>query len=160
MKTAACQIWGCCVRSEGRPGGGGGCWPVNCLAECQPACLVIDVASMFSLIQPHPSSIPAPPALGLKPCQTCLLLKPSSLFLLDLYFPSLCTFSALFSSPSNSLFSPFISLWSGYLQWRWKWSVNLSSHQSPPSPEVLQSLPASQNDDWHFYLFVRNKCGG
>lgn len=28
-----------------------------------------------------------------------------------------------------------------------------------PSPEVPESLPASQNDDWHFYLFGEISVG-
>lgn len=49
-------------------------------------------------------------------------------------FPWSLHFSLL---PFDSLFSPFISLRTGYLQWRWKWSVNLSSHQSHGAQKCL-----------------------
>lgn len=60
---------------------------------------------------------------------------------------------------SNSLFSPFISLRCGYLQWHWKWSVNLSSHQSPQPRSA--SVSAGITKWWLALLLVwRNKCGG
>lgn len=70
-------------------------------------------------------------------------------------------FSLSFSLPllpslSDSLLTTFISLRLWYLQWHWKWSVNLSSHQSWRLRNA-KSLPWK----WWLALLVvwRNKCG-
>lgn len=124
----ACQIWGGFVRSEGRRGE---CWPWKFVGWVS-ACLSCNRCSVHVL--PHPS--PPTRAQHLLPwawnpvrharCSNTLHSNAGSL-----YFLTLSVHSVLFLVPSNSLFSPFISLWPGYLQWLWKWSVNLSSHQSP-----------------------------
>lgn len=55
-----------------------------------------------------------------------------------------------------SLLTTFISLRLWYLQWHWKWSVNLSSHQS----WRLRSAESLPRKWWLALLLVwRNKCG-
>lgn len=130
LENWECQIWGGSFRRRG---------------ECQSVLLVMDVASMFCLIHPHPPST-----------STCCT-RPESCTLL--YSFSLHQYCLCYSSfLSDSLFSPFITLWSSFLKWRWKWSVNLSSHQSPQPRSALVSLYHKMMTGT--LLVWRNKCGG
>lgn len=80
--------------------------------------------------------------------------------LLDLYIYSLCLCTSLlflFSPPT--LFSVHLSHYGLAISSGVENEVLISLLINLSSPEVPKSLPALQNDDWHFYLFGEISAG-
>lgn len=105
--------------------------------------------------------LPAPRAPGLKPCQTCLMLKRSSLLCWSFLFsPSVSVVWAFFLfSFLRTLSSVHLSHYGLAISSGVENEVLISLLINLSSPEVPESLPASQNDDWHFYLFGEISVG-
>lgn len=95
-------------------------------------------------VLPHPP----PPAL-----HQHLLPWAKTRFWIYIFPHFVCAFS-----PSFCVFTPFISLCLGSLQCIEN-ELLISPLINLPSTEVPPSLPAWQNDDWHFYLFGEISVG-
>lgn len=113
---------------------------------------------MFCLIHPHPPS-PTTSCPGLETLSDMPAAQTLLTLLLDLYIFPLCLCTLYSFSFLLTLFSVHLSHYGLAISSGVENEVLISLLINLPSPEVPESLPASQNDDWHFYLFGEISVG-
>lgn len=121
------------------------------------ACLSCNRCSIHGL--PHsslPSTTPPPRPETLSDMAAAQTLFTLSL---DVYIFSLCLCTLCSFSFLLTLFSVHLSHYGLAISSGVENEVLISLLINLPSPEVPESLPASQNDDWHFYLFGEISVG-
>lgn len=115
---------------------------------------------MFCLIHSHlastSTSCPRTETLSDMPHAQTLFTPLPELYIFSL---RLCTFSFFLFSFLRTLFSVHLSHYGLAISSGVENEVLISLLINLSSPEVPESLPASQNDDWHFYLFGEISVG-
>lgn len=129
------------------------------VAGRMPACLSCNICTIHVLPHSPPPALPPCPGPQTPPVRRAwysntLHSLAGSLCFLTLSVHSLCSFSFLLTLFSVHLSHYGLAISSGVEN-----EVLISLLINLPSPEVPESLPASQNDDWHFYLFGEISVG-